>query len=307
MRNLCLLFLSLFSACDNPESEKIPIAIVTPATHPSLEQIEKGFKETIESENPGKYHFITYNAQGNKTLMRGEIEEIAKNDYPLVFTIGTLASQMTKEVFSKKGLDTPILFTAVNDPDAFHLTGNQITGVKELVDFEKTLACALLYKPNLQTLLLVFNPMEPGLSKDQQELATLLEKRGIKLINAEVFQTNEILSKTQPLIHQADAILVLKDNTVVGGLDALVKLSYQNQIPLIASDLDSPDRGAAFAYGVYEYDFGVEGAKKALQILNQNIPPSEIPITPLTQFTFKINKQAARAQGIESSLLEESP
>lgn len=299
MNYLILLLLTFFGACSSPENGKTPIAILTPVTHPSLEQIEKGFKETIERENPGKYRFITYNAQGNKTLMRGEVEEIAQKKYPLVFTIGTLSSQMTTEVFAKKGMKTPIVFTCVNDPDGFQIGGENVTGVKELLNFKQELESALELKPTMKTVLLVYNPMEPGLGMDQKEVSSILKEKGIELITVEVFQTNEFLTKVSPFMPKADALLVLKDNTVVGGLDTLIKLCNQYHIPLMTSDLDSPDRGAAFGYGVHEIDFGVEGAKKALQILNQQIPPSAIPVTTVSQFVFKVNKDAAALQGIE--------
>jgi len=303
----CLPLLALLGACASQENKKVPIAILTPLTHPSLEQIEKGFKETMETKSPGKYQFVTYNAQGNKTLMRGEIEEIAQKRYPLVFTIGTLSSQMTKEIFAKKGLTTPIVFTCVNDPVGFHIVeserspGAHVTGVKELVDFRKELDLVLQYKPNIHRLLLVLNPMEPGIAKNGQEVRAILKERGIELITVEVFQTNEFMTKISPFMKQADAVLVLKDNTVVSGLDLLIKLCNQYHIPLLASDLDSPDRGAAFGYGVHEVEFGVEGAIKALRILEDHIGAEFIPVTPVSKFTFKVNKEAAAAQGIESA------
>lgn len=282
---LCIACLTLLGSCQ--ENKQIPIAILTPVTHPSLEQIEKGFKETVEASHPGKYRFVTYNAQGNKTLMRGEIEEIAGKEYPLVFTIGTSASQMTTEVFGKKELATPIVFTCVNDPVG--LSGH-VTGVEELVDFEKELDLVLQYKPDIQKILLVLNPMEPGIAKDGEKVREILAGRGIELIRAEVFQTNEFIPKVSPLIGRADALLVLKDNTVVSGLDALIKLCNRHQIPLIASDLDSPDRGATFGYGVHEVEFGIEGAKKALLILENHMAPEEIPVTPISNFIFKVNQ-----------------
>jgi len=297
----------LLGACNShKEEKKIPIAILTPTTHLSLEQIEKGFKQRMEAEHPGKYEFVTYNAQGNKTLMRGEIEEIAQKKYALVFTIGTLSSQMTTEVFNKKGLDTPIVFTCVNDPVGFHIVssekspGGNVTGVKELVDFEKELELTLKYKPDIHRILLVYNPMEPGIAKDKEAVREILAKRQIELITVEVFQANECMAKVSAAMKQADALLVLKDNTVVGGLDALIKLCNQYHIPLMASDLDSPDRGAAFGYGVHEVDFGIEGANKALQILDQHTKAGDIPVTPVSQFTFKVNPDAAAAQGIEA-------
>lgn len=302
---ICFLFLFILTSCGKSDENKISIAILTPITHPSLEQAEKGFKQALDADNLGKYHFVTYNAQGNKTLMRSEIEEIAQKNYALVFTIGTSASQMAVEVFNKKGIETPIVFTCVNDPIGFHIVssektpGKNVTGVKEMLRFDEELAALLQYKPSIQNILLVYNPAEPGLQKDQQEVERILKEKNIALQTVEAFQTNELLAKVSPFLPVADALIVLKDNTVVSGLDVLVKLCERYQIPLMASDLDSPDRGASFGYGVYEVEFGVEGAKKAHQILIQGIQPGTIPVTAVSEFTLRVNSEAAKKQGID--------
>jgi len=121
----------------------------------------------------------------------------------------------------------------------------------------------------------------------------------------EAFQTNELLAKVSPFMERADSVIVLKDNTVVAGLDVLVKLCNRYQVPLMASDLDSPDKGAAFGYGVYEIDFGVEAARKALQILNEGIAPTDIPVTALSNFTLRVNVEAAQKQGVEAIVISE--
>jgi putative ABC transport system substrate-binding protein len=305
----CLFPLCVLSACFHQANKKIPIAILTPVTHPSLEQIERGFQETIEANCPDKYRFVTYNAQGNKILMHSEVEEIIQKNYPLTLTIGTLASQMMHEVTTHKNLPRPIVFTCVNHPTEFQIVpsesspGGHITGVKELVDFQEELNYLLQYKPEIRNILLVYNPTEPGLVKDQQRVATLVEERNLTLTTVEIFYNNELMVKVAPHMECADAVLILKDNTVVSGLDALVKLCNRYRIPLIASDLDSPDRGAAFGYGVHEIEFGRQAATKALKILEENVFPGNIPVTPVAQFAFKINAEAAEKQGIAPSLL----
>ena len=305
MKNFIFICLFLILAsCERNTDKRIPIAILTPVTHPSLEQIEKGFKETMEKRSPGTYRFKTYNSQGNKTLMRSEIEEIINHDYRLIFTIGTTASQMAKEVLEKKNLQIPIVFTAVNDPLGFNLIqsekvpGGNVTGVKEMLHVDEELEALFDHQPGIKNILLVYNPAEAGLQNDQQKVARILKEKKINLKTVEVFKTNELLSKVSPFISEADALLVLKDNTVVSGLDALVKLCDRHQVPLMTSDLDSPDRGAAFGYGVYEIEFGIEGAKKALQILEEGKSAGSIPVTPVAEFTLRINSEAAKRQGI---------
>lgn len=294
-----LISLLLLIGCTSKPAKTHRIAILTPVTHPSLEQIEKEFIQFMEKE--GEFQFDVYNGQGNKTLIRSEIEEIIRRDYDLIFTIGTLPSHMMTEVMTKKGKQIPIVFTAVNNPEG--CSGKMTTGVKELLDFKQELAILLKYKPSIKRMLLVYNPTEPGLVKDQREVARLTKEEGIELITVEIFQTNELIAKVLPFMSKADALLILKDNSVVTGLDALVKLCNQYHIPLMASDLDSPDKGAAFGFGVYESDFGKEAAKKALLILKEGVAPINIPITSLSEFSMRINYEAAEKQGVSHDAL----
>lgn len=276
---ICLL--AALTACSS-ESAKTPIAIISPVVHPSIQAMEKGAIETIEESAPGKYAITVYNAQGNKTLLRSEIEAVNRKDFALVLTLCTSATEMTAEVFSKKGNNTPIVFTAVNHPSDF--TGRNVTGVKEEVRFQEEVDLFVKELPHLSRVLLVYNPEEAGLKNDAAELKGIFEKKGIEMDTIEVFHTNELKVKVTPYLTEKDAVIVLKDNTVVSGLEVLSKLCKERSIALLASDLDSPAQGATLGYGVYEREFGVEAAKKALQILEEGVHASSIPITPVDDF-----------------------
>jgi putative ABC transport system substrate-binding protein len=295
---ICLATVGLL----NSKGEECKIAILTPTTHPSLEQIEKGFVDTLEKHCRQKFTIKTYNALGNKALMRSEAEEIALGDYDLVFTIATQATRTMKEVFEKKKLSLPIVFTAVSFPVEMDLiaseasSGNQLTGVKETTDFAKELE---ILRNKAKTVLLVYDPTSPSLTSNKEEIETILSNMGIQLKTVEIFKTNEILLKTASFIEEADAVLVIKDNTVITGLDVLVKLCDQKGKLLIASDLDSADRGVPYAFGVSELIYGEEAAKKALLIIDDYKSPQDIPITtpPSEAFVFKINEKRMKEIG----------
>ncbi|HUD01055.1 MAG TPA: ABC transporter substrate binding protein [Rhabdochlamydiaceae bacterium] len=119
---ICLATIGLLTF----KGENCKIAILTPMTHPSFEQIEKGFVDTMEKHCRQKFTIKTYNALGNKTLMQSKAEEIALGGYDLVFTIATQATHTMKEVYEKKKLATPIVFSASEVA-----SGSQLTGIKE--------------------------------------------------------------------------------------------------------------------------------------------------------------------------------
>jgi putative ABC transport system substrate-binding protein len=303
---ITLALLIGLAGCSEQKSKKEQIAILTPVSHPSLVQIEEAFMAAMEKSAPERYEFTVYNGQGNKSLIRSEIEEIARVKPSLILTLGASSTQMAVEYLAKKHIDIPLVFTAVNDPVALKIvssensSGNMATGVKELLRFDEQLEVLRRYLPDAKNILLVYNPFEPGLQRDREEIAKLLQQKHMQLIPVEVFQSNEILAKTAPFMSVADAVLVIKDNTVISALDALVKLCNRYKKPLMASDLDSPDKGAAIGYGVEERSFGEEAAIKAQMILLGHKKPKDIPITGPSQFSVKINKEAALQQGLQN-------
>ena len=66
----------------------------------------------------------------------------------------------------------------------------------------------------------------------------------------------------------------------------------------MASDLDSVNRGAALAFGVSEYQIGVESANQALCILNEYQKPADIPFSFIMNSKIKVNAQTAKKQGL---------
>lgn len=275
------------------------IAILTPLTHPSLEQVQKGFKDTLKGST-----FDVYNALGNQALMRTEIEEIAAKNYDLVFAVTTQATKMTKEVFEKKQLTVPIVFATVphimlsllesKPTDVVHLTGSS-----EVTDYAKEIELITYLKKDVQTVLLVYDPTIAGLEQNRQEVESILKQKGIQLIAVEIFKTNEIRQKILPFITKTDVLLFLKDNTVVTGIDTLSKLCEAHQVLLCASDLDSVEKGAALGFGVHEYDYGTVAAQQAKQILDQHQAPKDVPIVPVDHFHLKINPANLKKQGLE--------
>lgn len=282
------------------------IAVFTPATHPSLQAIEDGFRKTMKQDNKANYAITTYNANGNRTLMRSQAEEIAQSNCDLIFTIGAQATQMTKEITEKKRIKIPVVFAAVSGPkdlkliQSYDSSGNNLTGISEDRNFKKQVDILHYLKPTIKHVTLVYNPSEgSGLENQKNEIDQLLEKKGIQLSTLEVYHSNEIYQKASSAISNTDVVMVLKDNTVVSAIDSLIKLCNQHGVLLYASDLDSVDKGAAAAFGVQEKNYGIGSAEKALIILNKGKKATQIPITHAKGFTLKVNTKTMNQQGLK--------
>jgi putative ABC transport system substrate-binding protein len=279
--------------------ESYSIAIMVPATHPSLEKISGQFIATIQKQI--KADCTVYNAQANRALMRAQAEEIVARGYDLVFTVGAGCSLMAQEVTSKKQSAMPIVFGAVSRPHKLNLTNTNITGVSEERDYQNQCDLLVFLKPTTKTVLLVYDPSQgAGLHEDKNELEQIFNSKNIVLTTIEIDKTSSLANKVAGLLagNTIDVLLVLKDNTVVAGIETLVSLCNRAGVTLCVSELDSISKGAALAYGVEEASFGQAGAEKALEILQEHKHPSEIPITPLDSFHCIVNSDTMAAQNL---------
>lgn len=288
------------------------IALFAPASHPAMDEIAEGFMKTMKKENALTYQFDHYNANGNKTLLRAQAEEIIHQNYDLVLSIGADASRTLHELTHKKRLSMPIVFTAVSDPVSLGIvssvqsSGNNLTGVEDMPDYKDQINRLLDIKPSTQRILLVYDPVGKGNvhEKCAQDIKKIAADKDVIVSFVQVFHTNEIQAKVQPLLTNIDVVMILTDHTTVSGIDSLISLCNKYNITLYASDLNSGIKGAAIAYGVTEYDFGADAAGLALRILAEHKLPKDIPVIEPRSKKLTINRSTMKKQGLILSAQE---
>lgn len=290
-------------------SQQTRIAIFTPTTHPTLEEIEQGFIEKLQKLALKPLAYTTYNANGNRTVLRAQAEEIINGEYDAIFTIGAACSQTIAELIKKKGLAVPHIFSGVEGP-GFALMLSELnpssTGVYLQPMYQREIT-TLCEGKSIKNLLLVYDPTHgTGQEKYKDEIEAQSKKIGFTLHAIEIYQTNEIQQKVAALLPSMDAVLVLIDNTVVAGIDALITLCNRYGVTLVASDLASGAKGAVLSFGVKGYDLGQGAAAQAHMIIDLGKKPGELPPQATENFQVVINKQLTKLQNfdIDESLLQ---
>jgi len=304
------LYMKLLPASAHSGDHQVRIALFVPISHPALEEVERGFKETMDTQYTAPYRYTCFNAQGNKSLLRAQAEEIIAGNYDLVVTLGATCSETIVGLIKKKGVSLPHVFCAV-DSKAFAKTlcsSGCSTGVYVELDYIKEMDLLHKIKPEATTVLLVYDPTHgTGLEKYKHELASYLKRYSMTLNAVEIYHPNEIQYKVSALLPKNDVVLVLVDNTVVAGIDALISLCNRYGITLMASDLASGKKGAALAYGIEEYESGKEAAIQSLEILSQGKSPKDIAICAVNRFTLAVNAKTAPSQSIDITSLMAQP
>lgn len=281
------------------------IALLVPALHPAMDEIVMGFKEKLHEKAPTvTIDFVEYNANGNKTLLNAQTQEIVAADYDAVFTIGVGASETMHTAIKKRASNLPLIFTAVGDPVAHGLVASltqpntNATGVIETIEYEQQIAALRKVKPTVKHILLVYDPTHPTNNHDKAQFQATAQKYGIAFDAVEIMHSNEISQKVAPFMNSTDVVLVLKDHVVVSGIDALITLCNRYNVTLYASDLNSADKGAALAFGVREYEYGSRAADVAYPIVIEGKNVAEIPVVQIEKQYLKVNKSAAKNQGL---------
>lgn len=289
------------------------VALLLPAVHPSMDQIKEGFISTLSKELPTVV-IDSYNANGDKVLMKGQVEKITSDRYDLIFTVGTNASQLTKTALTKKHKTTPLLFAAVSDPVKRGIVNPEnpedaVSGVIDSHNCNDQVTMLLLAKPDTKHILLVYDPScNPALEEEKNKLISSFTQYEITLSSVSIFNLKEIQQKVPALLKNNDVVMTLTDHTLCSGMDSLIKICNQEGVTLFTSELDSNDKGAALSYGVHEREYGSESAQKAIAILKEKRPAHSIPITPLKNFYLKINQTTAPLQRVTlSSTLTGNP
>ncbi len=280
--------------------------------HPALDNDSKGFKVALEEEGfieGQNVSFDRQNAQGEQPNCAIIAQKFLGDKVDLVHAISTPNAQATVKVTKT----IPVVFSSVTDPVKTGLvpnmgkTGTNVTGVSDR--WPITLQCRMYQDilPGVKRWGTIYNPGDVNVTFHIKEMKEAIESMGVKLVEAHIANSSEVMQAAQSLVGRVDAIHITSDNTVVSAFEALVKVCNENDIPLFAGDRDSVPRGAVAAYGLDYFMVGYTAGKMAARILKGEDPGS-VPAGLAAGYSLWVNLKAAQAQGakLSTALLEKA-
>lgn len=294
----------VLSACGGGSEYKI--AISQYVEHPSLDATREGFMAALKDAGlvEGENLEVDYNnAQADPTNNLSIAQKIAGDDNDLVLAIATPPAQ----ALAGQVQDDPVLFAAVTDPLAAELVddlespGGNVTGASDTnpVAVQQIMDFIAEYFPDVKNVGIVINEGEENAvimaNNAEQQLAT----HGIGLVRAAVTNTSEVKQAAESLIGRVEALFITLDNTVVSGVESIIQVANDNDLPFFSSDRDTVEKGAFATVGFKYYDHGYQAGQMAVQILKEGKKPSELSVTFPDKVDFILNLKAAEAQGIE--------
>ncbi len=294
------LFLSACSG-DKNDTEKFTIGVSQFMEHPSLDAAFEGFKKAIEDAGL-EVEYDVQMGHGDQNTLSAIAKNFVGDNVDLIFANSTpsalSALNATKEI--------PIVFTSVTDPVGAKLVksmeepGGNVTGTVDHHPEAITKMIAFINEHfDVKNLGTIYNAGEQNSVSQINMVKEALKGTGVKLIEKSVSTTSEVKQAAESLIGKVDAIYIVTDNTAVSGLEAIVKVANEEDIPLFVGELDSVARGGFAAFGFKYDDIGYRAGEMAAQILKGEKTPAEIPVEYPPNLRLVLNKKAAAEMNID--------
>lgn len=293
------------SVCMGSAAIAQTVSVSSIVEHPALDSVKDGIYDVLKEKgytdkDSFKWQFQT--AQGNTAIAAQIARKFVGDKSDVIVAISTPSAQAvvaaTKEI--------PVVYSAVTDPIAAQLvptmeaSGTNVTGVSDALALEDQVDLIQRLVPDVKSIGMVYNPGEANSVVVVEALRELLSERDINLVEATAARTVDVGAAARSLVGKVDAIYTNTDNNVVSAYEALVKVGNDAQIPLIASDTDSVERGAIAALGINYYNMGRQAGVLVDRIL-QGENPGDVPSEYGEDLELFINLDAASKQGVSIS------
>ena len=275
-------------------------------THPALDATREGIIDGLAEKGyvEGDNLEIDYqNSELDMSLVATIAQKFVSDKVDAIVCIATPNAQAA--INAAKGTDIPVIFSAITDPagsgmvvDWDNHPNENVTGVSDMIVVQDDVNLITQIVPNVKKIGTLYNAGEANSVFLTSKLNEACDALDIEVVEQTVSTSADVLAAAQALVGQVDAIWVGTDNTVVSGLEALIGVCEDNQIPFFPSDEPSIERGGIAAYGFDYYDIGVQTGHIVARVLEADDGAVSIPVEKGEIISLSVNTAAAARMGV---------
>jgi len=302
------LIVASVSGCASTEEKVYKVGISQIVTHPALDATRQGIMDGLKEKGYIEGENIEYdyqNSEGDMSLVASIAQKFVSDKVDLIVSIATPNSQAA--ISAAEGTDIPVVFSAVTDPVGAGLINDwdshpeeNVTGISDMIVVQDDVELIIAIIPSVKKIGTLYNAGESNSVFLIEKLKEACEAKGIEVVEKTVATSADVLAAAQSLVGQVDAIWIGTDNTVVTGLEALIGVCEDNDIPFFPSDDPSIERGGIAAYGFDYYDIGVQTGRMIARVLEAGSANS-IKVEKGEIISLSINTEAAESMGVTIS------
>lgn len=302
IRALSGFLLSLLAWVPMAQAADKVVAVTAIVEHPALDAVRDGVRESLQEAGyvDGKnIRFIYQSAQGSTATAAQIARKFVGDHVDVIVPISTPSAQAVMAATRS----VPVVYSAITDPVAARLvkswgpSGTNVTGVSDMSPMARHVELIKKIVPETRRLGVIYSPGEANSIAIVESLRQEIKTLGWTLVEAPAQRTVDVSTAAQRLAGKVDAIYVPTDNNVMSALEAVVKVSQQAQVPLIAADTESVKRGAVAALGINYLDLGRQTGRMVARVLKGE-SPGAIGSELSNKYELHLNPEAARKQGV---------
>ncbi len=300
-----VLLLTVMAGCGEQQDsaeKKVKLGIIQIAEHPALDAARQGFLDTLAANGyvEGKNLIVDYgNAQGDQTALKTIAKKLVTGNCNLILAIATDSAQAV----AAETTEIPILFTAVTDPVTAKLVmsnekpDTNVTGTNDLNPVKDQVELLQKLAPQAKRIGVVYNAGEVNSVVQVDMVKDAASKAGLKVVEASVSNTSEVMQSAQSLVGRVDAFYIPTDNTVSSSVESIIKVAEANALPVVVGEAAMVDRGALATIGIDYNKLGKQTAEMALRVLKGE-KPQDMAVEGQKDMELVINMKAAQAMKV---------
>lgn len=272
-------------------------------SHPVIDDYREGFIEGMRRAGFVEGQTVAYdrqNGQFNMDTLRAIAQKLQADRVELIFTLTTPATLATLGVVK----ETPVVFGLLTDPVAAGVLKNperpegNATGVMNWWPVDRQLEFSKKVLPGMKRVGVPYNSGEANSRVQVDALKKVAPQFGLEIVETTAANTNEVQQAVQALAGRADAILVIGDNTIQAGLGVVIKVGFENKLPVLSADPENAKDGVLTGWGILQKDAGEQTGELAARIL-KGARVQDTPVEKPRKYWWTVNTAAADRLGIK--------
>lgn len=301
--------MSLLAGCGSTEAKSdsagsaegsYTIGISQFAEHGSLDNCREGFLEGLKQEGitEGENLKVDYQNAQTDTGTAGTIaDSFVSEKVDMICAIATPCAASAYN--SCLNTDIPVVYTAVSDPVAAGLAGEDgtnvgnVTGSSDVLPVEEQLKMIREMMPDAKKIGILYTTSEANSCSTIEEYKALAGNYDFEIADTGINTPADVELAATDLVTKVDCLCNLTDNTVVNALQTVLDKANNAGIPVFGSEIEQVKSGCVASMGIDYYQLGIETGKLAAKILKGEATAEETAFISASKAELYVNKAAA--------------
>ncbi|WP_157950057.1 ABC transporter substrate-binding protein [Vallitalea okinawensis] len=280
---------------DGNEKQVTQIGLTQIAEHPSLDMINEGIRDALESNGyvDSENIKIDYkNAQGSMDIAYQIANSFSDKD--LVIAITTPSAQAAFNALE----DIPIIYSGVTAPESAGLIGANITGVSDMTPIQKQFDLMMELFPETKEVGMVYNTNEVNSEIQVQLAKEIVKGMGLDLIVSGITNTDEMALAMDTVLEEVDILYTQVDNSIAAAYPMVMAKANEKSVPVIGGVEDYVTQGAIATDGINNYTIGYQTGEMISRILDgESIEDN--PFETIKETELSLNKEVLEKYNID--------